>query len=54
MQHNDREAGALKTKIIYTTRTHQQLRHVLKELKALSPDCSFAYLGSRESLCLNP
>ena len=45
-----------KTKIIYTTRTHQQIRNVIDELKRVRPyypHVKFAVLGAKQHCCVN-
>ncbi|KAI5000760.1 hypothetical protein ZWY2020_010719, partial [Hordeum vulgare] len=39
--------------IIYASRTHSQLRQVIKELKATSYRAEMAVLGSREQMCIH-
>ncbi|KAL9654203.1 hypothetical protein ABK040_000785 [Willaertia magna] len=41
-------------KIIFTSRTHSQLTHAIKEVKRSAYLPEIAVLGSREQLCINP
>jgi regulator of telomere elongation helicase 1 len=41
-------------RIIYSSRTHSQLKQVVKELKNTSYTPKIANLGSREHLCVDP
>ncbi|XP_041114358.1 regulator of telomere elongation helicase 1-like [Polyodon spathula] len=53
----DGETSAYYTdipKIIYASRTHSQLSHVINELKNTSYRPKMCVLGSREQLCINP
>ncbi|OQS04912.1 hypothetical protein THRCLA_02895 [Thraustotheca clavata] len=49
----DEEDNALP-KIIYSSRTHTQLKQVVKELKQTAYKPKVAILGSREHLCVHP
>jgi regulator of telomere elongation helicase 1 len=40
--------------IIYSSRTHHQLKQVIKELKQTAYAPKVAILGSREHLCVDP
>ena len=49
-----------KCKFVYSSRTHSQLKNVIKELKLAVKRCDGAYdpiisvLGSREHMCVHP
>ncbi|RHY10801.1 hypothetical protein DYB37_009663 [Aphanomyces astaci] len=52
---NDDQGVADKLpKIIYASRTHSQLKQVVKELKQTAYKPKVAILGSREHLCVHP
>ncbi|CAN6939079.1 unnamed protein product [Brassica oleracea] len=49
---NNGQGGAFPT-IVYASRTHSQLRQVIKELRRCSYRPKMVVLGSREQLCVN-
>ncbi|OQR82959.1 hypothetical protein ACHHYP_15276 [Achlya hypogyna] len=51
---DDDDADAGVPKIIYSSRTHTQLKQVVKELKQTAYKPNVAILGSREHLCVHP
>ncbi|KAF0701694.1 Aste57867_7890 [Aphanomyces stellatus] len=50
----DEEEAKKLPKIIYASRTHSQLKQVVKELKQTAYKPKIAILGSREHLCVHP
>ncbi|XP_074285300.1 regulator of telomere elongation helicase 1 homolog isoform X2 [Silene latifolia] len=47
------QTGSLLPKIVYTSRTHSQLRQVIHELKKTNYRPKMMVLGSREQLCIH-
>lgn len=52
-QRREMERGG-SPKIVYGTRTHSQVKTVIRELERTAYRPSMTFLGSRERMCLNP
>ncbi|XP_048493386.1 regulator of telomere elongation helicase 1 homolog isoform X3 [Beta vulgaris subsp. vulgaris] len=50
---SSQSAGSMLPKIVYTSRTHSQLRQVVQELKKTNYRPKMIVLGSREQLCIH-
>lgn len=51
--HHEQKLGKQPIRIIYTSRTHAQLKQVIQELKKTGFDLKISILGSRDQTCIN-